>query len=138
RPTGRWVAIADPKGEYAPLAEALGLPVVRLYPGGPSRINPLDTGPADGSRRRDERLRRRTDLVAALLAQVLRRELTPVEDAALGWAVQTLDDTGPVPTLRDVAAFLRDPNPVMQERARLGTHFLSRQLDPIVFALDKL
>ncbi|HSO94809.1 MAG TPA: ATP-binding protein [Acidimicrobiia bacterium] len=138
RPTGRWVAIADPKGEYAPLADALGLPVVRLYPGGSSRINPLDTGPADGARRRDERLRRRTDLVAALLAQVLRRELAPVEDAALGWAVQTLDDTGPVPTLRDVAAFLRDPDPVMQERARLPTDALSRQLDPIVFALDKL
>src|ERR1700681_3310761 len=31
RPTGRWLAIADPKGEYAPLADTLGLPVVRLY-----------------------------------------------------------------------------------------------------------
>src|SRR5580700_7602201 len=27
---GRWLAVVDPKGEYAPLAERLGLPVVRL------------------------------------------------------------------------------------------------------------
>ena len=30
---GRWVAIADPKGEYLPLAEALGLDVIKLSPG---------------------------------------------------------------------------------------------------------
>jgi hypothetical protein len=138
RPSGRWVAIADPKGEYAPFADLLNLPVVRLYPGGPSRINPLDTGPVDAVDRREERLRRRTDLVAALLGQVLRRELTPVEDAALGWAVQSLGDTGPVPTLGDVAALLRDPSPEMCDRARLGTEALSRQLDAIVYALEKL
>ncbi|MGH3442295.1 MAG: ATP-binding protein, partial [Nitriliruptorales bacterium] len=28
-PDGRWVAIADPKGEYLPLAEHLGLTVLR-------------------------------------------------------------------------------------------------------------
>jgi len=27
------VAIADPKGEYLPLAEALGLDVIKLHPG---------------------------------------------------------------------------------------------------------
>ena len=27
---GRWVAIADPKGEYLPLAESLGLTVIKL------------------------------------------------------------------------------------------------------------
>src|SRR5207302_1923756 len=36
----RWVAICDPKGEYTPLAEALGLPVLRLHPGGTTRLNP--------------------------------------------------------------------------------------------------
>src|SRR3954471_21984194 len=48
---GRWVAIADPKGEYLPLADALGLNVIKLHPGGSARINPLDSGPsglADG------------------------------------------------------------------------------------------
>ena len=39
---GRWAAIADPKGEYLPLAEALGLSVIKLHPGGRTRLNPLD------------------------------------------------------------------------------------------------
>ena len=48
---GRWVAIADPKGEYVPLAEALGLSVIKLHPGGVERINPLDAGPGGPGRR---------------------------------------------------------------------------------------
>src|SRR5262245_13732390 len=51
---GRWVAIADPKGEYAPLAEALGLSVIKLHPGGRERLNPLDPGPAGASDGPDE------------------------------------------------------------------------------------
>lgn len=39
---GRWVAIVDPKGEYEGLAATLGLKVLRLFPGGATRINPLD------------------------------------------------------------------------------------------------
>ena len=38
----RWLSITDPKGEYTPLATALGMPVVRLAPGGGVRVNPLD------------------------------------------------------------------------------------------------
>src|SRR6516165_2235690 len=38
-PAGRWFAIADPKGEYAGLAERLGLAVIRLSPGGSTRLN---------------------------------------------------------------------------------------------------
>src|SRR5207253_7786506 len=57
---GRWVAIADPKGEYLPLAAALGLTVVRLHPGGTTRLNPLDPSlatsgdPAETARRQAE------------------------------------------------------------------------------------
>jgi len=42
----RWTAICDPKGEYHGLADALGLDVISLYPGGPTRLNPLEAGPA--------------------------------------------------------------------------------------------
>jgi hypothetical protein len=45
-PGGRWIAIVDPKGEYATLAERLGLATVRLMPGGATRVNPLAPGPA--------------------------------------------------------------------------------------------
>lgn len=133
----RWVAIVDPKGEYGPLADAADLPVVRLYPGGPNRINPLDPGPLGTPGARDELSRRRADLVGALVGQVLRRDLAPIEDAALGWAVQHLADC-PEPTLHDLLAVLREPPAAMRERTRLDMPALSRQLDAVVFALEKL
>jgi len=135
---GRWMAVADPKGEYLTLADRLALPVLSLYPGGARRLNPLDAGPFAGRTQRDERLRRRTDLVAALLGQVLRRELHPVEDALLGSAVQSLDDTHPAPTLGDVAHLLRNPSPTMCDQARLTGTELARQLDALIYALEKL
>ena len=41
---GRHAWIIDPKGEYGPLAEACGVEPVRLGPGLPVRLNPLDIG----------------------------------------------------------------------------------------------
>ena len=41
---GRQVFAVDPKQEYRALAEALGIPILRLYPGGINRINPLAAG----------------------------------------------------------------------------------------------
>lgn len=138
-PGGRWIAVVDPKGEYVALGEHLGLPVVRLFPGGTTRVNPLDVGDAadDARAQRDERVRRRTDLVAALLGQVLRRELTPVEDALLGWSVQALDGASE-PTLADLARLLHDPGSALGRHARVEGADLDRQLDAVVFALEKL
>jgi hypothetical protein len=47
----RWAGIADPKGEYTELADLLGLPVLRLSPGGITRVNPLAPGPPHRTRR---------------------------------------------------------------------------------------
>ena len=136
---GRWVAIADPKGEYLPLAEALGLSVVSLYPGGRARINPLDPGPDVGAQDRDERARQQSAMVTALLATVLRRDLSPVEDAALGWAVELLvRSPTDQPTLADVAALLSDPSEEMARRARMTPADLSRSVDALVYGLGKL
>ena len=137
-PPGRWLAVADPKGEYTALADRLALPVVQLYPGGTTRLNPLDAGTLATRDDRDERLRRRTDLVAALLGQVLRRDLSPLEDAALGWAIQSLDTAPGTPTLLDVGALLSHPTQPMIERARVDGATLARALDPLVYALEKL
>lgn len=84
----RWCAILDPKGEYGPLADALCLTRVRLSPGGPTRLNPLDAGPHIADR--DELRSRRTQMVAALASSVLHRELSPLEEAALGWVMETI------------------------------------------------
>ena len=79
---GRSVAILDPKGEYGPLAELLGLERVRLEPGGTTRLNVLDAtvieGDAAGTRRRH------AEIVGALAASGLGRALRADERAGLG------------------------------------------------------
>lgn len=136
---GRWVAVADPKGEYLLLAEALGLDVVKLHPGGQARINPLDPGPGGPVDGPDELARRQTEMVGALVASVLHRDLTPVEDAALGWIVAHLARTArSQPTLADVAALLADPPEEIATRVRLPADELARTLQSAFCALGKL
>lgn len=89
---GRWCAIVDPKGEYGPLAAALGLDVIKLHPGGTVRLNPLDPGP--GNTTKGEITQRRCAMAGAVCAAVLGRALTPLEDAAVGWAVAAGDHAG--------------------------------------------
>ncbi len=138
---GRWVAIADPKGEYLPLADALGLSVVKLHPGGSSRINPLDPGPAGAADGPDEIGRRQAALVAALLGSVLHRDLTPVEDAVLGWSTLHLARAtvnADPPTLADLAAVMADPTDDMARRARTSAADLARSVDAALYGLGKL
>ncbi|HEY8544881.1 MAG TPA: DUF87 domain-containing protein, partial [Acidimicrobiales bacterium] len=85
----RWIAIADPKGEYVPLAERLGLTIIRLTPGGAVRINPLADGPAAAHEPADRQALRRAGMLCALVATVLDRPLTQLEDAALFAAAET-------------------------------------------------
>ena len=135
---GRWAAIADPKGEYRPLAEALGLDVVRLHPGGTARLNPLDPGPDADALGVDELARRQGALVATLLACVLGRDLSPIEDAAVGWALEHLVRRRAGATLVDVADVLADPTEEMASRARTSTAELARSVAPATYGLGKL
>lgn len=135
---GRWVAIVDPKGEYEGLAGTLGLEVIRLFPGGATRINPLD-GIASRPEDREESVRRQSATVAALLGCVLRRELTPVEDAVLGWAVDHLSRSAPgQATLADLARLMAAPTEEMAQRARTEPAELARTVDAAVYGLGKL
>ena len=45
----RFAAVSDPKGEYGPLAEALGLARIRLRPGGTRAAQPARPRPATSS-----------------------------------------------------------------------------------------
>lgn len=136
---GRWVAIVDPKGEYLPLADGLGLDVIRLHPGGTVRVNPLDPGPAGAVADPDETARRQAVTVAALLNTVLRRELAPVEDALLGWATLHLARTAhSQPTLADLAALMADPTGDMADLARMTVPELARAGEAAVYGLGKL
>lgn len=138
---GRWVAIADPKGEYLGVAEALGLSVIKLHPGGRSRINPLDPGPAATADGPDEVAQRQSALVGALLGSVLHRDLTPVEDAVLGWASLHLARStvrAKPPTLADLASVMANPTEEMAARARTSEVELARSVDAAVYGLGKL
>ena len=137
---GRWVAIADPKGEYLPLARHLGLDVIHLHPGGTARINPLDPGPAGDSIDAEETARRQSQMATALIGSVLHRDLTPIEDAVVGWAclhlARTCTDTPP--TLADLAGLLAEPTDEMAERARLTQRELAREVESVTYSLGKL
>jgi hypothetical protein len=138
--TGRWIAIVDPKGEYAPLADLLGLTVVRLAPGGSTRVNPLAAGPSAAHEPEDRRVLRRAEMLCALLATVLSRPLTQLEDAAV-FAVLDHLDHGPAgvdPTLDDVAALLSAPTEDIRSQLRRDHDQLTGDLAQMAFALDKL
>src|SRR3546814_14044972 len=77
----RFVAICDPKGEYVGLADALDLPAVRLAPGGITRLNPLDPGPATDADDRERRVLHQVAMVNAPVATILARPLAPLDDA---------------------------------------------------------
>jgi type IV secretory pathway VirB4 component len=130
----RFVAVLDPKGEYTPMAAALGLAVVKLHPGGTARLNPMDPRPGDDPADAIGR----QGLAAALVTAVLGRPLDPTEDALLGWAIQTLASNGRPFTLSDVVDAVQDPAPELVALAQVTPLELTRAAAPVVFALDKL
>ncbi|HVA42879.1 MAG TPA: hypothetical protein VNF50_05300 [Acidimicrobiales bacterium] len=79
---GRQVFVLDPKGEYAPLADQLGLAQLCLRPGGQHRLNPLDRWPGSDLEP--------SAVVADLAGAGLRRDLSPEERAGLEAATNSL------------------------------------------------
>jgi type IV secretory pathway VirB4 component len=130
----RFVAVLDPKGEYRPFAEAHGLPVIRLQPGGTARLNPMDPRPGDDAA---DALGRQ-GLANALVAGVLGRALDPTEDAVLGWAITRLARDGVPFTLCEVTASVSDPVDELVALSRCSPLELTQAAAPLTFALDKL
>lgn len=137
----RFISISDPKGEYAPLAAALNMPIVKLFPGGSDRLNPLDPGPGD----REKSLRNRQELVTGLLSTVMRRDIDAVEEALLTTAVQVLDDKHQsellAPTMIDLAHLLSNvPDELLSldELKLLEERELNGALTALRLALSKL
>ena len=130
----RYLAVIDPKGEYGALAADLGLATVKLYPGGADRVNPMDPGGGDS----DSSVIARQTLAAQLVCGVLGRDLSPLEDAVLGWAIEQRCRSGVAFTLRNLSSEILDPP---DELVRLSRHTpleLARATAPVTFALDKL
>jgi len=131
----RWVAVCDPKGEYPGLARALSLDVVALRPGGPVRVNPLDVA---GDTRGAVAALARARLLTAILSCLLRRDLTPLEDATVGWVIDEFDGSPITPTLGDAAVLLARPTGEMAARAGTTPEHLARAVEDLRFALGKL
>ena len=134
----RFVAINDPKGEYGALGERLGMPVIKLYPGGQHRLNPLDPAPGD---RDDKGLLGRQRLVTGMLAVVLERRLEPAEESLVAQSIAHLADLGERFDLGDLARVVGDPPGALLAHAefgRLSEIELRSAVMPVRFALGKL
>jgi hypothetical protein len=95
--------VFDVKGEYTPLAAALGCTPLRLAPGGTVRLNPLDPRST---------LREQAELVEALAATALGRPSRPEERSALEQALtearQRRSGEATLPMLVDALLALTD------------------------------
>lgn len=138
----RWAAIIDPKGEYGPLAEQLGLSVIRLSPGGQHRLNPLDATSSPDRLDLDRLVGQRHSLVAALVAQILHRDLQPLEDAALGWALRELtarrNPGAPAATLEDLAVLMAQPSDAMVRESGHDRDALTHRVEGIRHAIGRM
>ena len=130
----RYLAVIDPKGEYGPIADDLGLAIVKLFPGsGGAQINPMDPG-----RGGDDSILDRQTLATDLVAGVLARPLSPLEDAVLGWGIEARCRTEAPFTLADLHAEILDPPADLVRLSRHSPLELARATAPVSFALDKL
>jgi len=101
--------VLDPKGEYRVLAEALGLEVLHLRPGGEVRLNPLD--PMAGEDADLQQL----ELLQALTETMLTRRLTSEERTAIELGLESARrravESGAQPTIPDVVEAMQRPRP---------------------------
>lgn len=136
-PFGRRVYVAcDPKGEWTPVAHAVGGQAIALGHGQPTRLNPLDAGhrrtDLDDAEWTAQLAARRRDLLGALAEAVLDRRLTPLEHTAIDLALQGVVRTADVPILPMVVDRLLSPDRRddvdgrLAEDGRLPGHALRR------------
>ncbi|MFA7764875.1 VirB4 family type IV secretion system protein [Streptomyces sp. NRRL S-448] len=120
----------DPKGEWTPVAEALGGTSIALGPGLPGRLNPLDAAPRPPSVAEvdwaGEVRKRRLLLLGSLARTVLGRELMPMEhtalDIALDGVVNAAAAAGRTPLLGDIAHTLAQPALLDQAAGTVSGH----------------
>ncbi|MFI1652764.1 ATP-binding protein [Streptomyces avidinii] len=120
----------DPKGEWTPVAAALGGTSIALGPGLPGKLNPLDAAPRPaGVAEADwavEVRKRRLLLLGSLARTVLGRDLKPMEhtalDVALDAVVQAAAAAGRTPLLGDIAHTLNQPDLLDQAGGTMSGH----------------
>jgi type IV secretory pathway VirB4 component len=126
---GRIPWVADPKGEYAPLAHALGEEPIQLAPGGSVRLNPITReGGWDGQ----------LTLSRALAGGALERRLEPEEDAALREGLRELNSQLADPVLPALVELLFSPTETIAEKLVTSRRELAERIRPVALALQRL
>jgi len=127
---GRRLEIIDPKGEYTPLVQALGGVVLRLQPGGQTRLNPLT--PIGGHQLRE-------GLLQAVAQAMLARPLQQTEAVALTQALAAADEAEPGEVcIGHVVQQLRDPAASILDALALTQHHAQDALRETALALMRL
>jgi type IV secretory pathway VirB4 component len=126
---GRIPWVADPKGEYAPLARALGAEPIQLAPGGDVQLNPITRAAGwDGQ----------LNLLRALAGGALERRLSPEEDAALREGLRALNAEPSEPVLPALVALLFKPTDAIAERLVTDRRELAERIRPVALGLQRL
>lgn len=112
---GRRVYVpGDPKGEWTPVARAVGGQAIGLGIGSAARLNPLDEGPRPRTTTDAEWQAQvtasRQALIAALAASTLGRDLAATERTGLDAALATAVRANSIPTLPHVVGALHRPS----------------------------
>ncbi|WP_405065040.1 ATP-binding protein [Kribbella sp. NBC_01510] len=132
----------DPKGEWTPVATAMGGAVIKLGPGLPTRLNPLDAGrrPAVVETSEWERIvwSRRRALLGTLAESTLGRPLAAIEHTALDLALETVSSQVEEPTIPDVVVALFTPDSARAERAGLKAINLTTDGREVAHAIRRL
>jgi hypothetical protein len=125
----------DPKGEWTPVANAVGGLAITLGQGLPHRLNPLDEGARpdglDGTAWAGLVWQRRRELLGALTETVLGRPLAPTEHTALDAALRCAVFSASTPTLPAAVDRLLEPDrgpaaAELREDGRQPAHALRR------------
>jgi hypothetical protein len=133
---GRQAWIVDPKGEYGALAAAVGARPVRVAPGGPVRLNPLDAGRGpDGEVHAP---RRRAELLCSITESGLGRPLSPAERTATELASRSAGAGAEPPTLPSIVGRLLDPDPALAAEVRTDAAGLAADGRTVALELRRL
>ena len=127
---GREAWVLDPKGEFTPLAEAIGGSVIALVPGGQVRLNAISSRMG-----REAQL----SLLRSVAAAALRRELSPEEDAGLRVALKVVSAAVPEePTLPEVVDALLHPVQEMTDELVMEPDAFAEATRQVALALQRL
>src|SRR4051794_36609882 len=114
------------------------MPIVKLYPGGTNRLNPLDPAPGD---RDDNGLLGRQRLMVGMLSVVLERRLEPAEESLVAQSIAHLAAQVQRFDLRDLASIVANPPAELltqSEFVRSTEGEMREAATPVRFALGKL